>query len=227
MERSRNAKTIRTIIWDLDMTLWRYNDNQLKDYCDILGIEETDIIKYQFETMLETFDVIFQYNKVTHADMIWFIENSMPELSRLKISGEKFLKAIQKSRVTTVNPEAKGILNIMQEAGKKNIVLTDWIKIVQIEFLKQHGLLEYMEQVFTSDDGRYLKANKRAKNGIIIPGKEDGYIIVGDSIDKDIVFARNAGIQSVWYNPEGLKNSTGIKPTYEVASLLDIAKVIL
>lgn len=226
MKKSGNVKTIRTLFWDLDKTLWNYDDNQLESYCNILGIVETNVLKYQFEVMLETFDSIFEYQKVTYSDMVWFIENSMPELNNFEISGEKFLRAIQTSKVTSVNPEAEKILKLMNNAGKRNIVLSDWIKMVQIEFLKQHGLLKYMEEVYTSDDGRYLKANKKAKEGIIIPGKEDEYIIIGDSIDKDIVFAKNAGIPSVWYNPKKIGNTNGIKPTYEVTSLLEIADII-
>ena len=37
--------------------------------------------------------------------------------------------------------------------------------------------------------------------------------------------AQNAGIKSIWYNPNKVKNSTNIVPNYEISSLLEL-KVI-
>jgi len=47
-------------------------------------------------------------------------------------------------------------------------------------------------------------------------------IMIGDSINNDILGAKNAGIKSVWYNPEHMKNKADILPDYEIADLLEL-----
>jgi FMN phosphatase YigB (HAD superfamily) len=47
-------------------------------------------------------------------------------------------------------------------------------------------------------------------------------IMVGDNIKNDIQGAKNAGIKSIWYNPEHTENPTGILPDFEIANLLEL-----
>ena len=43
-----------------------------------------------------------------------------------------------------------------------------------------------------------------------------------DSLQNDIQGAINAGIQSVWFNPDSIKNTTGIQPDYEISSVSEL-----
>jgi putative hydrolase of the HAD superfamily len=47
-------------------------------------------------------------------------------------------------------------------------------------------------------------------------------IMIGDNLKNDIQGAKNAGIKSVWYNPEQIENKTDILPDYEIANLLEL-----
>jgi len=47
-------------------------------------------------------------------------------------------------------------------------------------------------------------------------------IMIGDSIKNDIQGAKNAGIKSIWYNPEHAENKTDIAPDYEITNLLEL-----
>jgi len=51
-------------------------------------------------------------------------------------------------------------------------------------------------------------------------------LMVGDSQDKDVLGAHNAGIRAVWFNPDGLKNDMEIMPEYEIKSLLEIKELL-
>ena len=42
-------------------------------------------------------------------------------------------------------------------------------------------------------------------------------VVVGDNLLSDIQGGVNAGLDTVWYNPHGLPNSTGLQPTFEAA----------
>ena len=49
---------------------------------------------------------------------------------------------------------------------------------------------------------------------------------VGDSLENDVMGAKNVGAPSVWLNREGVPNDTGIQPDYEVASLTEILTIV-
>lgn len=60
-----------------------------------------------------------------------------------------------------------------------------------------------------------------------IPGfVREETLIVGDSLTSDIRGGNNAGIASVWYNPEKHANTENIMPTYEIARLDDLKAVL-
>ena len=49
---------------------------------------------------------------------------------------------------------------------------------------------------------------------------------VGDSLENDVLGARNVGAPSVWLNREGVSNTTDIQPNYEVTSLTEIPAIV-
>ena len=51
-------------------------------------------------------------------------------------------------------------------------------------------------------------------------------VIVGDSLSSDIKGGINAGIATVWFNPKGLPNDSGIKPDFTVKTLSEIPAVL-
>ena len=51
-------------------------------------------------------------------------------------------------------------------------------------------------------------------------------LMIGDSLTSDIQGGNNANIDTVWFNPQHLKNSSSAQPTYEIDDLLQIKKLI-
>ena len=49
---------------------------------------------------------------------------------------------------------------------------------------------------------------------------------VGDSLENDVMGAKNVGAHTVWLNREGLPNDTDIQPDYEVTSLTEILTIV-
>ena len=47
-------------------------------------------------------------------------------------------------------------------------------------------------------------------------------IIIGDSLSSDIQGGINAGIDSCWFNPNGIANETAFQPTCEIRSLTEL-----
>ena len=51
-------------------------------------------------------------------------------------------------------------------------------------------------------------------------------IIIGDRLDADILGANRYDIDSCWFNPDSMANTSAAIPTYEVASLHDIVPAL-
>ena len=52
-------------------------------------------------------------------------------------------------------------------------------------------------------------------------------VVVGDSLRSDILGGRNAGLDTIWYNPGKVENPLKIIPTWEAASFSEIRAIIL
>ena len=51
-------------------------------------------------------------------------------------------------------------------------------------------------------------------------------VIVGDSLTSDIRGGRNAGIRTVWFNPEGKRGGEDIVPDYEFRALSELPALL-
>lgn len=54
---------------------------------------------------------------------------------------------------------------------------------------------------------------------------EQQLLHVGDSLEDDVLGAKEAGVWSVWLNRAGEQNNTGILPDFQVTSLLELAEL--
>lgn len=92
---------------------------------------------------------------------------------------------------------------------------------VQKGRMSSANLYRFFEQVFVSQEIGFNKPAKEYFDACFarIPGFDrEKTMIVGDSLTSDIRGGINAGIKTVWVNPEK-KNCGEIKPDYEIESL--------
>ena len=57
------------------------------------------------------------------------------------------------------------------------------------------------------------------------PDKQD-VIIVGDSTTSDIKGGSDYGIDTCWFNPDGLENRSGVRPTFEIRHLSELHHIL-
>ena len=102
---------------------------------------------------------------------------------------------------------------------------TNGITAIQTGRLAQSGLTPYFNQVFISEQLQTQKPDalfyERIGQQITGFDKEKA-LMIGDSLTADIQGGNNAGIDTIWYNPNHLVNKTGAQPTYEVHSYQDL-----
>ena len=91
------------------------------------------------------------------------------------------------------------------------------------------GLYPYFEQVFVSQQIGHNKPSLQYFESCFarIPGFDrEKAMMVGDSLTSDIRGGRNAGIATVWVNPQGLACPDDIRPDYEIAALSQLEQLL-
>lgn len=222
--------SIRTILWDLDCTVWLYNKNEPIVLSQKLKIEDQKTFKDEYYKMWGNLLDYFEEKVVTYEKMLHFIEEQMPILAAYSVKPEEFLETIkqEKQNIARLNEEAKEVLDYARKNKIQNIAVTDWFEEHQKLALIGIGISEYFEKIYACDNG-YFKNSKGKITELErkLAGKEKSEIIlIGDSLISDICFAERLGVRSIWYNPNGKENTTPYKPTYEVNSLTKVKEIL-
>jgi 2-haloacid dehalogenase len=100
---------------------------------------------------------------------------------------------------------------------------------VQKRRIKSAGMDKYFDNIFFSQQIGFEKPNKAFFDYCFtrIPYiKCHETLIVGDSLSSDVKGGKNAGIITVWFNPDNSKNLSDIIPDYEVCSLLELIPLL-
>jgi len=108
-------------------------------------------------------------------------------------------------------------------------IVTNGLKEVQRPKLAKNNLMHYFKIIVVSDEIGVSKPNTDffdyAFTEMKFPSKEK-VLIIGDSLNSDIKGGNNYGIDTCWYNPDKKKNTTSIRPTYEINNLKKLNQII-
>lgn len=218
---------IRTVIWDCDNVMWFHKKEEPQIIAKALGISEVEEFSSEFYGFIEKFSVFFRNKKVNMKETLKLIEETMPIVAIYNITPEGFMKVFEEKKLETkdFNSDTLIVMQYLRNKGIKCIIKSDWFRSTQEVLLKAYGILEYIEELHCCDNS-YLKSCQEAAVELIKPGQEEQYVIIGDSLNSDIAFAKNAGIKSIWLNKNHKENKTAYKPDFEITSLLDVMKII-
>lgn len=108
-------------------------------------------------------------------------------------------------------------------------VVTNGISNMQHRRLKDAGLHHHFKDIFVSEETGFKKPMKEFFDYVFerIPRIDlASTVIIGDRLTADILGAQNAGIDSIWLNPNRLPNETTIQPTHTIQHLHEIPKIL-
>ena len=227
----------RHLFFDLDHTLWDFEANAkmtLQELYNSLQLLERGINDFE----------LFHKNYLVHNEKLWeryrngYIKQDELRVKRMglalldfKIADEnlskemsvKFLELLPTR--TILFPHAIEILEYLKNKNYELHLITNGFEKTQHSKLKYSGLGKYFNEVITSEGSNSLKPNKEIfdfafnKTG----AKPEESIMLGDSLEVDIIGAMNAGIDQVFINH--LNIPINIKPTYVVNSLKELEEI--
>ena len=91
------------------------------------------------------------------------------------------------------------------------------------------NLYRFFERVFVSQEIGHNKPSKDYFDACFaqIPDFDrERAIMVGDSLTSDIRGGINAGLKTVWINPDHVENTTDIHPDYEIESIIELEELL-
>jgi len=187
---------------------------------------------------------LFHKNYLAHNEKLWeryrngYIKQEELRVKRMwlalldfKIADEILAKEMSMQFLdllptrTILFPYALEILEYLTQRKYELHLITNGFEKTQHSKLKYSGLDKYFKEVITSEGSSSLKPNKEIfdfafkKTG----ARRAESIMLGDSIDVDIIGAMNAGIDQVFINH--LNIDIDVKPTYVVTSLKQLEEI--
>jgi len=148
----------------------------------------------------------------------------------LNADPEKFAKQYVHflSQCAFLLPETMSVLKELE--GKYRLALiTNGIAEVQKSRLKISGLDHFFPEVIISEEAGRPKPEQKffdyTFQRLGFPQKED-CLVIGDSLTSDIAGGNGYDIDTCWFNPDKIENTTEFKPTWEIEKLGDVVKII-
>ncbi len=91
-----------------------------------------------------------------------------------------------------------------------------------IESLKRVGLDQYLSGIFCSRSLGAEKPDRHFFSGIVnqLSVKPSEIVMIGDSLEKDVLGAQRCGISAIWYNPRNKPVPEGIITITRLTQLL-------
>jgi putative hydrolase of the HAD superfamily len=222
------------LFFDLDHTLWDFDANAKATLLQLhLDLRLVDKGIHDFE--------LFHKNYLQHNEKLWArYRNGQIKQDELRIKrmwltlldfqiadedltrqlSELFLQLLPTR--TILFPDTKEVLQYLTEKRYQLHLITNGFEKTQHAKLKHSGLAGFFKEVITSEGSNSLKPQKEIfeyalnKTGATV--KES--IMIGDTLDVDILGAMNAGMDQVHVNYNNAEQD--IKPTYTVKTLEEL-----
>src|SRR6476620_1196633 len=227
----------RHLFFDLDHTLWDFNENArltLLDLYDELELQKAGVDN--FENFLKVY--------LEHNEQLWEkYRNGMLKAEELRwkrmwntltefgIHSEdlarrlshRFLELLPTRKILFA--DAIETLQYLKDKGYQLHLITNGFEETQHCKLRNCGISDFFVEVVTSEGSNSMKPKKEIFEYALTKAKalQHQSIMIGDSIEVDIKGALNAGIDQVYVNHLG--EICTIKPTFTVYTLKELQNI--
>ncbi len=225
------------LFFDLDHTLWDFEANKNT----VLGLlwdeyfpEKTALFpefRQAFDAHNEALWADFRAGKVTREDLRskrfarTLLELRLPDNKLSQRLSDRFLQLLPQQALLL--PFAKELLQYCRERAYPMAVITNGFDTTQRLKMEAAGIDGYFTEVFSSENcGRpkpHCAIFDTAQKTSGAPHPAD-CLMIGDSLEADILGAQAAGWKTVYYNP--LRTTHNARPTHEVACLSELKALL-
>lgn len=221
------------IFFDLDRTLWDFETNSHETLSELAnkyklsekGVDSIDEFIAGYILINER--MWDEYRKGLIDKNTLRYDRFQEALGKYKITDRNLTENIGNDYIaisplkTTLFPNAIEVLQYLKKKYSLHII-TNGFEEVQLIKIKNCGIEHFFDQVITSERAGFKKPDARIFQYSLnaVNAKSIDSLMIGDSLDADIIGARSAGIHQVYFNPCGDKHEEAI--TYEIKSLKEL-----
>lgn len=224
------------IFFDLDRTLWDFEQNMRDALVDIFVTHKLDVAFPDPDTFIDCFNRNNHYlwDKYLKGELtkdvlrykrfeITLSEYGIESKDLAETIGDEYLTIMPQK--TALIPGTRETLEYL--AGRYKLhVISNGFKEVQLPKLQRSNIDHYFEWVVTSEHSGFHKPDKRAFGYALSKAnaRKSESIMVGDDLEIDIIGAKKFGMDQIYFNPN--KNPHQTKVTFEVRELAEITKIL-
>lgn len=226
-----------TIFFDLDHTLWDYETNARETLTELydqhqlhnLGVVTFDEFLKHFKEVNRQLWHLYDHGKIT-SEVIrnerfkQILEKSGVQNNELSLTlSEQYLNECP--RKGHLMPHALEALDYLSERYALTIITNGFEDIQRIKILTSK-IESYFDHIVTSQKAGYKKPAPEifhyamSMNGI----DSTACVMIGDNLLTDIAGAKNAAIDTVLFNPEGVEHEAEVN--HEIRSLKELCTLL-
>jgi len=224
------------IFFDLDHTLWDFERNANETLSELFenynlkqhSQEPLEVFLQNFHSINNNLWDLYNVGKISQADLrnkrFNLVFKDFINFDRTQVFADEYLnKTPQKPHLI---PFAKEILDYLSKKNYHLHIITNGFSDTQFIKLKSGEIHHYFKNVFTSSISGFKKPEIEMFEYAISQSKAniENSIMIGDTIESDIIGALNAGIDTVFYNP--LAKTHNSKPTFEIINLNELKQIL-
>lgn len=216
------------ILFDADETLFSFNSyDGLKPMLARYGIEFSESDYAAFQAVNQPLWVAYQNKEITAKELQTIRFTALSEQTGqdpLTLNHE-----LMQEMALVSKPLENTLETLKALSGKVKMgIITNGFKSLQQKRLDNTDTEGFFEIVVVSEDVGVAKPDPAIFEfafGLMPKVDKSAVLMVGDTLASDILGANNIGIDSCWFNPHGQENTTGIQPTYEIHSMLELIEI--
>jgi YjjG family noncanonical pyrimidine nucleotidase len=229
-------KKYKSIFFDLDHTLWDFETNSREALAELHHSYQLERKGISLQPFLSAFKKI--NTGLWHLYDTGKIKQEVIRLQRFhRIFQEFDVEAYELSLQFSIDyvsqspkkgnllPHAKEVLEHLHPHYSMHII-TNGFSEIQSTKMSSSGIHGYFKSVVTSEKAGHKKPSKEIFDFALQQNNlhPTEVIMIGDNPLTDIGGARNANIDTVFFNPEGVKHET--ETTHEITSLIELKTLL-
>lgn len=202
---------IKRLLFDIDNTIIEWKEEYRYLSLKEAGINDT-IDMQNISKLIDNYDS--KHEIMVKRDLI-------NEITTLGIDKDKAYNIVELDCNRYEIP-SKEIFDLFDYLSSKYelVIVTNWFSDIQSKRLESMGLIKYFKEIYSADQYK-SKPNKEIFINACGDYKKEECLMIGDSIEKDIEGALNAGIDAIHVNHSDIKSEyKEIKNIIELKEML-------
>lgn len=224
---------IKTVIFDVDNTLYNYDSAHEKAITSLSAYAEKelklprttleDLIKKAFEEQKKYMGNIAAIHNRTIRFQYMLENRGLPLHPHVLKMDEIYWETLLEAAVPSDG--AASMMEALKAKGIRIGIGTDMTARMQFRKLTALGLLSYVDFFISSEEVGVEKPEARFFSRCLTKAgcNKEECLFVGDSLKKDVYGAINAGFKAVWYCPKGNQTKTDV---LQISNMMQLVQIV-